>query len=170
MQQSTSVSISMIQPEPEYSLGDRVRTIKQPIYWNQLGSLKNRTTEQQEKGQAIVQQYLLEAAAPAISSIAFTDGSCLGNPGPCGAGAIVFLPDEQSGIDLTKPVAARGSILLAELVAILLVLESDISKKIWEFLSSLWIFSDSQSVVGIVTLNWACENYTDIFFKIKPLI
>ena len=128
MQQSTSVSIGMIQPEPAYNPGDRVRTIKQPNYWSQLGSSKNRTTEQQKKGQGIVQQFLLEA--PARSLIAFTDGSCLGNPGPCGAGAVVLLSDEQSVIEPPKSVAVREAILLAQLVAILLVLESAISKKI----------------------------------------
>ncbi|MES9970162.1 MAG: ribonuclease H family protein [Candidatus Thiodiazotropha sp.] len=158
----------MIQPEPAYNPGDLVRTLKHPKYWSQLGSSKSRSTEQQEKGKGIIQQLLLEA--PARSSIAFTDGSCLGNPGPCGAGAVIYLPDEQSGIELTRPVAARGSILLAELVAVLLVLESVTSKRIWELSSCLQIFSDSQSAVGILTLNWASENYTDIIFKIKSFL
>ena len=35
-----------------------------------------------------------------------------------------------SGLELTRPVAARGSILLAELVAILMVLELAVSKNI----------------------------------------
>ncbi|MEW8548508.1 MAG: reverse transcriptase domain-containing protein, partial [Candidatus Thiodiazotropha sp.] len=168
MQQYTNISISMIQPEPAYNPGDLVRTLKHPKYWSQLGSSKSRSTEQQEKGKGIIQQLLLEA--PARSSIAFTDGSCLGNPGPCGAGAVIYLPDEQSGIELTRPVAARGSILLAELVAVLLVLESVTSKRIWELSSCLQIFSDSQSAVGILTLNWASENYTDIIFKIKSFL
>ena len=28
-------------------------------------------------------------------SFAFTDGSCLINPGPCGAGAVVYLPNQE---------------------------------------------------------------------------
>lgn len=167
MQQTTGVSIDMIQPEPAYNPGDLLRTIEQPKYWSQLGSSKNRTNEQQELGQDIVNHLLIDA--PARSSVAFTDGSCLGNPGPCGAGAVIFLPDEQNGLELTRPVAARGSILLAELVAILLVLELAVTKKIWEFSSSLQIFSDSQSAVGILTLNWASENFTSLISKISSL-
>ena len=43
MQQTTNISINMIQPEPAYNPGDLVRTIQQPIYWSQLGSSKNKT-------------------------------------------------------------------------------------------------------------------------------
>ena len=135
MQQTTDISINMIQPEPAYNPGDLVRTIQQPNYWSQLGSSKNRTSVQQ---------------APVRSCFAFTDGSCLENPGPCGAGAVIIFPDDPSGLELTRPVAARGSILLAELVAILMVLELAVSKKISDFSSSLQIFSDSQSAVGIL--------------------
>ena len=59
----------------------------------------------------------LLASTPPRSTIAFTDGSCLGNPGPCGAGAAIFLPDSNEEVELTRPVSARGSILIAELVA-----------------------------------------------------
>ena len=54
-----------------------------------------------------------------VDSFSFTDGSCHDNPGPCAVGAVIILPDDPSGLELTRPVAARGSILLAELVAIL---------------------------------------------------
>ena len=72
-------------------------------------------------GRTIIHELLSEA--PDRSSFTFTDGSCLDNPRSCGAGAVIFLPDDPSGLELTRPVAARGSILLAELVAILMVLE-----------------------------------------------
>ena len=167
MQQTTDISINMIQPEPEYNPGDLVRTIQQPNYWSQLGSSKNRTSVQQEMGQNIIHEFLSEA--PVRSCFAFTDGSCLENPGPCGAGAVKFFPDDPSGLELTRPVAARGSILLAELVAILMVLEPAVSKKISDFSSSLQIFSDSQSAVGILSLNWASTNFTVLISQIKSL-
>ena len=53
----------------------------------------------------------------------FTDGSCRGNPGPCGAGACLFLPNEER-VDLKQPVSTRASILLGELIAIKIALES----------------------------------------------
>ena len=80
---------------------------------------------QQETGQSIIHEFLSEA--PDMLCFAFTDGSCLENPGPCGAGAVIFFPDDPSGLELTRPVAARGSILLAELIAKLMVLELDVS-------------------------------------------
>ena len=226
MQQTTNISINMIQPEPAYNPGDLVRIIQQPNYWSQLGSSKNRTSVQQEMGQNIIHELLSEA--PDRSCFAFTDGSCLENPGPCGAGAVIF-PDDPSGLELTRPVAAsdfiwdfgklpfptylvkyfirirkirakiheigkikanfglgmtpiyglkngqikslaaRGSILLAELIAILMVLELAVSKKISDFSSSLQIFSDSQSAVGILTLNWASTNFTVLISQIKSL-
>ena len=55
--------------------------------------------------------------------VVFTDGSYLGNPGPCGSGACIFVPNETEPVELKRPVTNRGSILLRELVAILMALE-----------------------------------------------
>ena len=165
MQQTTNISINMIQAESAYITGDLVRTIQQPNYWSQLESSKNRTSVQQEMGQNIMHEFLSEA--PVRSCFAFTDGSCLENPGSCGAGAVIFFPDDHRGLELIRPVAARGSILLAELIAILMALELAVSKKISDFSSSLQIFSDSQSAVGILTLNWAS---TVLISQIKSLL
>jgi ribonuclease HI len=49
------------------------------------------------------------------TAIAFTGGSCLNNPRPCGAGAILFVEEETT--ELKQPVCKRGSILLGELIA-----------------------------------------------------
>ena len=103
-------------------------------------------------GLTIIHELLSEA--PNRSSFAFTDGSCLDNPGPCGAGAVIFLPDDPSGLELTRPVAARGSIFLAELVAILMVLELAVYLKISDFSSSLQIFSDQIWKNPLVRLPW----------------
>ena len=119
-------------------------------------------------GQTIVHELLSEA--PDRSSFTFTDGSCLDNPGPCGAGAVIFLPNDPSGLELTRPVASRGFILLAELVAILMVLELAVFQKVSDFSSSQQIFSDSRSAVGILTLNWASTNYTVLISQIKSLL
>ena len=58
----------------------------------------------------------------ASALVCFTDGSCLPNPGPCGAGAVIYYQDEQEEC-IKRPVTAYGSILLGELVAILSVTE-----------------------------------------------
>ena len=96
---------------------------------------------------------------------ALTDGSCLENLGTCEAGSVILFPDDPSGLELTRLVAARGYVLLTELIAILMILEHAISKKIYDFFLSLQIFSDSQSGVVILTLNWASTN-----FSVKSLL
>ena len=53
--------------------------------------------------------------------IAFTGGSCRGNPGPCGAGACVFLPNNDE-IELKQPVYKLASSLIVVLVAIRITL------------------------------------------------
>jgi hypothetical protein len=60
-----------------------------PEYWRNLGSSKTRTKEQEIKGRDLILQKITETTDN--TAIAFTDGSCLNNPGPCGAGAIVFV-------------------------------------------------------------------------------
>jgi hypothetical protein len=76
-----------------------------------LGSSKTRTKEQEIKGRDLILQKITETTES--TAIAFTDGSCLNNPGPCGAGAIVFVEEETT--ELKQPVCKRGSILLGEL-------------------------------------------------------
>ncbi|MEW8547348.1 MAG: ribonuclease H family protein, partial [Candidatus Thiodiazotropha sp.] len=166
MKRTTGTSLEFIQPEPEYSDGAFVRSLDKPSYWSQLGSSKNRSTDQQEKGREVIAKLMQDGPEQCI--LCFTDGSCVPNPGPCGAGAVLYIPGSQEEICLKRPVTAHGSILLAELVAILAVLEhlcnsSNNSK-------CLRLFSDSQTAIGIITLNWTSKNYCDVIRKIKNLI
>ena len=69
-----------------------------------LGSSKTRTKEQEIKGRDLILQKITETTEN--TAIAFTDGSCLNNPGPCGAGAIVFVEEETT--ELKQPVCKRG--------------------------------------------------------------
>ena len=81
-----------------------------PEYWRNLGSSKTRTKEQEIKGREMILQQLQNT--PEKTCIAFTDGSCLTNPGPCGAGAVIYI--EEECVELKQPVCTRGSILLGE--------------------------------------------------------
>jgi ribonuclease HI len=63
----------------------------------------------------------------------------------------------------------RGSILLAEIIAIKIVLEYFINSQDQE-LHNITIFSDSQSALGILTLNWKSENYFQSINEIKSQI
>lgn len=70
---------------------------------------------------------------------AFTDESCMGKSGPCGAGAIIYTQDSRTAIRLNRPVAQRGSIFLAELVhvVILVVLEFGILERLINTIATL---------------------------------
>ena len=57
------------------------------------------------------------------TAVIFTDGSCLRSPGPCGAGACLFVPGPSDPVMLKQPVSNRGSILLGELVAIKIAIQ-----------------------------------------------
>ena len=109
--------------------------------------------------------------APEGTTYAFTDGSCLTNPGPCGAGAVVF-PYNHEPVRLKRPVSKRGFILLGELIAILLVLEYLVQNIASLPCKRLKIFCDSQSAVGIlhVTLGWKDTSYKDVVSDIKKVI
>ncbi|XP_063419173.1 uncharacterized protein LOC134701992 [Mytilus trossulus] len=163
MFKATKVDIKLIEPEFTYKAGVDVMLRRSPSYWSRLGSSKNRTAEQTVESKQVVKDLLGDSTDSTV--VAFTDGSCQGNPGPCGAGAVVYSGNSQ-GISLKRPVANRGSILLAELVAILMVLEHCITT-IKDQFSELKILSDSQTAVGILTLNWKSSNYIDTITDIK---
>jgi ribonuclease HI len=93
-------------------------------------------------------------SCPPGSIIAFTDGSCQPKPGPCRAGSCILLHNTDTLIELRKPVAHHGSILLGKLVAILMTLEYINSEVILDCVERIQILSDSQSAVGLLTLGW----------------
>ena len=167
MEKTTGIDIQMIEPEPEYEEGCVAMTSSAPKYWSRLGSSKSRTTEQQEMGKELVMDMMMEA--PEGTAFAFTDGSCLTNPGPCGAGAAIYT-DHHQPVHLKRPVTRRGSILLGELVAILITLEYVLENIANIPCRLLKIFSDSQSTVGILTLNWKDTSYREVTQDIRKTI
>ena len=104
--------------------------------------------------------------APEDTTFAFTDGSCQPNPGPCGAGAVLY-PPHLDPVSLKKPVSKRGSILL---VAVQIALEYFLQHLETISCRFLKIFSDSQSTVGILTLNRKETGYKDITAEIRQTI
>ena len=67
------------------SVGFYKKERKTPEYWQNLGSSKSRTKNQEAQSREIIEKIIEGCDENTV--IAFTDGSCLGNPGPCGAGA-----------------------------------------------------------------------------------
>jgi hypothetical protein len=72
----------------------------------------------------------------------------------------VLYPGDNEGISLKRPVAQRGPILLAELVAMLMVLEHCIAA-LKDGFTDIKILTDSHTAVGMLTLNWKAQNYID---------
>ena len=103
--------------ENEFTFTESLRPSKRkPEYWKNLGSSKSRTKTQEVMSREVIGNMI--EGCDEKTAIAFTDGSCLGNPGPCGAGACVFLPGHTEPSLLKHPVSSLGSILLGELIAI----------------------------------------------------
>jgi len=163
----TKVSIRLIEPELDYEVDSLYRSRTRPEYWNRLGSSKSRTKDQKELGKETILDLMMKA--PQGSSIAFTDGSCISNPGPCGAGAIVY-PSEGDPVLLQQPVSRHGSILLAELVAILMVLEYIIQYPRVATSQSIRIFCDSQTAVGVLTMGWSSNSHRGTIQEINKAL
>ena len=159
--------------EPDFSFRETLYpTINKPQYWSRLGSSKSRTLTQKDESRAVISG-TLEACSP-DTLIAFTDGSCHPNPGPCGAGACVYLPHETTPVFLKQPVSKHGSILLGEMIAIKMVLDFILEKlhRKLKFKKAL-ILSDSQSSVGLLTLGWEPTQHKstskDILTELKQI-
>ena len=119
MEKKTGVNIQIM--GAEYKEGSIRMSASAPQYWSRLGSSRSRTSDQQEQEKELTLDMMMKA--PEGTTFAFTDGSCLTNPGPCwaGAGAVIY-QEHHYPVCLKRPVCRRGSILLGELVARLITL------------------------------------------------
>ena len=133
-----------------------------------FGSSSNRTDSQKEAALLKTLDYL---ASTRNDIIAFTDGSALGNPGPCGAGTAIYwngLSDQPS--HHLHPISQKSSSYHGELYAILLTLEATVNKYPPIYNRKLHIITDCQSAV-LATIN--CDvsgNYGCILDRIKLLL
>ncbi|MCG7878799.1 MAG: reverse transcriptase domain-containing protein [Candidatus Thiodiazotropha endolucinida] len=163
---NTGIDIRAV--EPEFSYLQSLRPSKQrPEYWNNLGSSKSRSTSQAEEARNVIEKVVKEAGTNVVTG--FTDGSCFGNPGPCGAGACLFFPSQER-LDLYQPVARRASILLGELVAIKIALDQVKLESGKRAFKEVTIFSDSQSAIGILTLGWQNKSHKAVIAEINQIL
>ncbi|VDI56199.1 Hypothetical predicted protein [Mytilus galloprovincialis] len=163
MKRSTEIDSDYI--ESQFEFRGLAASKSPPEYWKNLGSSKTRSEEQAFQGKTIILEKIHQLKKN--TTLAFTDGSCKGNPGPCGAGAAILISNSTEHVELTQPVSNRGSILLGELVAIKLVIDFLIIPNNRKNTESIKIFSDSQSAIGILTLNWKSDNYGKTIHDIK---
>ena len=114
----------------------------------------------------------MESFLPSLSPtaiVAFTDGACRGNPGPCGAAAAVIVPAAISnGIETEFLLSASlgvGTNNVGELWAIGLVLEFCRDRPdLLEAASDLYIFPNSDWAANTVQGRWNVRSNCVKFF------
>ena len=131
--------------------------MRRPEYWSNLGSSKNITSPQKVESRNVVENLIMNSICD-HTIIAFTDGSCRGNPVPCGAGSYVLLQNSDA-VEFKQPVSKLASIPLGELVAIQLTLNFVIEENRKHDIDTVLIFCDSQSAIGILQLWWDNKSY-----------
>ena len=92
-----TLGTNIINIEPEFTFLESLCPSKsRPEYKNRLGSSKSRLAAEQEEAKVTVQTMVETYELNDI--VGFIDGSCLGNPGSCGSGACIFIPNKAESI------------------------------------------------------------------------
>ena len=128
-----------------------------------FGSAGTRTAAQASAAKAHFQG-VLEGIAPE-AAVCFTDGACKGNPGPCGAGAVVKLPDGR----LLEAYRALGigTNNVGELTAIGLALDL-LEQAAFPVDQPVRLFTDSQYAEGVLVKGWKAKANQELIASLKP--
>lgn len=92
----------------------------------------------------------------------YTDGSCLGNPGPAGVGVILI--NGNSKKEITLPIG-HGTNNIAEISAVVTALEALHRRERHE----VKLFTDSQLVVGLLFLGWKAKANIELVKHMRDL-
>jgi ribonuclease HI len=106
---------------------------------------------------------------PSDAIVGFADGSAIPNPGPCGASALLFLP-EGAGHAISAMSLGPGDNNLGEIAAMLRVLtllDEAYERDLVDGHPPLLLFTDSLLVVGALEWGWATTNMPP---KIRDLL
>ena len=114
----------------------------------------------------------LIAAIKPKSLVAFTDGASKGNPGPSGAGAYLYDNISPYWDRESSAALGHGTNNLGELwglgMALQMAKERVLSHP--DHYNHLYIFTDSQFSLGIVTDGWRSRSHPDLAMKLKLLV
>ena len=94
----------------------------------------------------------------------FTDGSCLGNPGPGGWAFLVRYGDKEVRLQGGEPYTTNNRM---ELYAVIAAIQYVQKKKLE---GKIQIFSDSSWVVKTMTDNWKRKKNLDLWEKLMPML
>ena len=115
------------------------------------------------------------AKVPPGSLVAYTDGSAIGNPGPCGAGAVIFIYDRNGNLrheDTLSAGLGHGTNNLGELWAIGMVL-SAVQHRIdqgYRPPEKGFIFTDSEYAEGCINKHWNSITNQDLVSALHRLL
>lgn len=130
-----------------------------------FGSAKNRTADQARRAKESAQNLVGSFSSDAV--VCFTDGSCLGNPGPAGLGVVMKVSDTD---EQTQSVyLGQGTNNVAELSAIEVALEMVRDANIPDE-RPVEILTDSKYSHGILTLNWKAKVNQELVKRIRQAI
>jgi ribonuclease HI len=103
-------------------------------------------------------------AAAAEMIRCFTDGACMGNPGPAGSGCRVEFPDGRAVEESWA--LGRGTNNIAELTAVEMALEVLDREKV-PAATPVVIYSDSGYARGVLTQGWKAKANVELIAAIK---
>ncbi len=126
-----------------------------------LGKAGSRTQTQTRDAKRSAQALIDSFAATSI--ICYTDGACIGNPGPAGCGAVVILPGGKA-IEGYRALG-QGTNNIAELTAVDLALDLIPADLI--SITCIEILTDSKYTQGILSKSWKATKNKELISKIK---
>ncbi len=94
--------------------------------------------------------------------VAYTDGACSGNPGPCGLGVVLL---EQGARRELSEYLGIGTNNIAELTAILRALEA-----LGRSSEPVIVYTDSQYAIGVLTKGWKAKANQALIGELKERI
>lgn len=104
----------------------------------------------------------VEADLPANAIKIYTDGASSGNPGPAGIGVYLQFGEHEKEISEYIGVSTNN---IAELKAVERGLKAVKNKKL-----PVRVLTDSQYVLGLLTLNWKAQKNQEIVIALKTLM
>ena len=144
-----------------------------PTTATRYGSAGKRTPKQAAAARAMAAA--ARAKVPPGSLIAYTDGSAIGNPGPCGAGAVIFIYDPKGNLWHEETLSVglgHGTNNLGELWAIGMVL-SAVQLRIdqgYRYPKLGFIFTDSEYAKGCINSHWNTAINHDLVSALHHLL
>lgn len=95
----------------------------------------------------------------------YTDGSCLGNPGPGAWAFLARVDGEETRKQGGEPYTTNNRMELTAVIEALLWLEKEHPKE-----RTLDVYSDSTWVISTITKNWKRKKNLDLWERLTPLL